>query len=582
MWTFRSILTFAACLAAITAGAEARPAPQNTIASDDQAVEETTALVSPLDGAVGCNEGGPLILMRQSRAEGDPLPGASALHENRQNAGRPAGPPEPQRSTEYYFAGGEIASSPKPINLEGDSRPGIVFGTSAGQIYILTADGIPAPGWPVVSGSMVGYSSAAVADLNDDGIADIVVHANNALQAYAQDGSMLAGWPQALDSNVSGNSVVGSPVIADIDHDGDPEILVGHLYRMYAFHHDGSAVAGWPVYQSHAFGPLYATPAVGDLDGDDDLEICFKIYGGNGDPADIYLMHHDATPVDGWPKLDLDRSHLSSPMFADIDDNGELDIVVSLHFYSGGNYVRVYVWRPDGSDVPGFPVAGSWNTAPENNAVGDVDGDDLLEIFVSTSNYTSPYYAVHAWNHDGTVLAGSWPRSASMCLMNGSPALADVDGAGNEIIVGVGGCYVDDTGEMNIWADDGSPLPDWPQPTVGKLRSSALVMDSDFDGTPEIYVGSTDGWIHRFPTADATGGSEAEWNQIFHDAQNMNCYRPAGAECPADFEGDGDVDTADLLYLLAAWGTPNGDVDGDGDTDTADLLALLGAWGDCP
>jgi hypothetical protein len=55
-----------------------------------------------------------------------------------------------------------------------------------------------------------------------------------------------------------------------------------------------------------------------------------------------------------------------------------------------------------------------------------------------------------------------------------------------------------------------------------------------------------------------------------------------GQECPADFDDDGDVDTADLLYLLGAWGTPNGDVDGDGDTDTADLLALLAAWGECP
>ncbi|MDY7108444.1 MAG: VCBS repeat-containing protein [Planctomycetota bacterium] len=548
-------------------------------------VETPTAaidVVSPADGAIGCDGGGPLMFLQRLDAEtgGDfPAPAPRAEHVS----GEPAGAsPAPPRSTRYFYAGGEIASSPKPINLEGDARPGIVFGTSAGQIYVLTADGIPAPGWPVVSGTMVGYCSAAVADLDGDNVEDIVVHANNQLQAYAQDGSPLPGWPQALDSNVSGNSVVASPCIADIDNDGDPEIMIGHVYRMYAFHHDGSAVAGWPIQQSHAFGPMYATPAAGDLDGDGDLEICFKIYGGNGDPADIYLMHHDGTDLPGWPKLDLDRSHLSSPVFADVDDNGELDIVVSLHFYDSGNYVRLYVWRPDGSDVPGFPVAGSWNTAPENNAVGDADGDGSLEIFVSTSNYTTPYYAVHAWNHDGSVLAGAWPRSASMCLVNGSPALADADGGNNEIIIGVGGCYVDDTGDMNVWAADGTLLPDWPQPTEGKLRSSPLVMDSDFDGTPEIYIGATDGWIHRFLAEDATGGSEAEWNQIFHDPRNTNLYAPPGADCPADFDGDGDVDTADLLFLLGAWGTPDGDVDGDGDTDTADLLALLAAWGDCP
>jgi len=54
------------------------------------------------------------------------------------------------------------------------------------------------------------------------------------------------------------------------------------------------------------------------------------------------------------------------------------------------------------------------------------------------------------------------------------------------------------------------------------------------------------------------------------------------APCPWDFDGDADVDTADLLHLLGCWGTPCGDVDGDNDTDTADLLALLGHWGDCP
>jgi hypothetical protein len=52
--------------------------------------------------------------------------------------------------------------------------------------------------------------------------------------------------------------------------------------------------------------------------------------------------------------------------------------------------------------------------------------------------------------------------------------------------------------------------------------------------------------------------------------------------CPADFDGDGNVGTADLLHLLGCWGQPCGDVDGDGNTDTVDLLALLGAWGECP
>ncbi|MDY7107546.1 MAG: hypothetical protein SYC29_02820 [Planctomycetota bacterium] len=52
--------------------------------------------------------------------------------------------------------------------------------------------------------------------------------------------------------------------------------------------------------------------------------------------------------------------------------------------------------------------------------------------------------------------------------------------------------------------------------------------------------------------------------------------------CAADFDQNGQVGAADLLFLLWAWGSPDGDVDGDGDTDTADLLELLGSWGECP
>ncbi|MDY7109465.1 MAG: hypothetical protein SYC29_12590 [Planctomycetota bacterium] len=57
---------------------------------------------------------------------------------------------------------------------------------------------------------------------------------------------------------------------------------------------------------------------------------------------------------------------------------------------------------------------------------------------------------------------------------------------------------------------------------------------------------------------------------------------PFADPCPWDFDGNGAVNTADLLFLLGAWGTPDGDVNDDGTTNTADLLELLGQWGACP
>ena len=53
-------------------------------------------------------------------------------------------------------------------------------------------------------------------------------------------------------------------------------------------------------------------------------------------------------------------------------------------------------------------------------------------------------------------------------------------------------------------------------------------------------------------------------------------------ECPADLDGNGTVDGADLAHLLGFWSIDgDADLDGNGVIDGADLAILLGAWGDC-
>ncbi|MDY7109468.1 MAG: M20/M25/M40 family metallo-hydrolase [Planctomycetota bacterium] len=103
------------------------------------------------------------------------------------------------------------------------------------------------------------------------------------------------------------------------------------------------------------------------------------------------------------------------------------------------------------------------------------------------------------------------------------------------------------------------------------------------ENTPqEIWGGSNDDYHQSTDTMD---NPDYDWDFGLHVIRGSlaGLVDLAGVVlCPADFDGDGDVDTADLLHLLGAWGTPEGDVDGDGDTDTADLLALLAAWGECP
>ena len=57
------------------------------------------------------------------------------------------------------------------------------------------------------------------------------------------------------------------------------------------------------------------------------------------------------------------------------------------------------------------------------------------------------------------------------------------------------------------------------------------------------------------------------------------------AQCPADIDGSGTIDAADLAAVLGAWGACSGcaaDVNGSGTVDASDLAAVLGGWGVCP
>ncbi|MHC4414279.1 MAG: M28 family peptidase [Planctomycetota bacterium] len=53
--------------------------------------------------------------------------------------------------------------------------------------------------------------------------------------------------------------------------------------------------------------------------------------------------------------------------------------------------------------------------------------------------------------------------------------------------------------------------------------------------------------------------------------------------CVADLDGDGSVGIADLLALLAVWGSPGpGDFDHNGIVGIGDLLIMFANWGACP
>jgi len=221
----------------------------------------------------------------------------------------------------------------------------------------------------------------------------------------------------------------------------------------------------------------------------------------------------------------------------------------------------------------------------DNEAVGYGGGIYLLtwDNSVIVTNCTM------AGNTDGedggAIFIDSGGLSATNCVLysNAGPSIGG-DGAVVRYSDVEGGY----AGEGNIDADplfrdpangdfrlsSGSPCIDAADNTA--LPYDELDLDDDGDIDEPIPIDLD--WNPRLiddPNTEDTGHGEPP-------IVDMGAYEFQPPECPADFDGDGDVDTADLLFLLGAWGTPDGDLDGDGDTNTFDLLVLLAAWGDCP
>ncbi|MDZ4755482.1 MAG: dockerin type I repeat-containing protein [Phycisphaerae bacterium] len=80
-------------------------------------------------------------------------------------------------------------------------------------------------------------------------------------------------------------------------------------------------------------------------------------------------------------------------------------------------------------------------------------------------------------------------------------------------------------------------------------------------GIAQIYHGFTP--ISEYTI---TSGSAVDWTQ------------PIDGGDPADLDGNGVVNSADLAILLGGWGTSAGDINGDGTTNATDLALLLAAW----
>ena len=481
------------------------------------------------------------------------------------------------------LAGERVAqSSPAAADFDGDGDKEIVIGGQDGMLYVIATDGsswavvwsrqtaddlraagAPGPAQCASTQSDI-RSSPAIGDLDGDGHLEIVVttggdpgsHRNGAVLVYTYDSawsfSVVPGWPQprideiglgegAREPDGCWDGIWGSPAVGDLDGDGDLEVsALGLNRRIYAWHHDGVPVSGWPIHSSNGDNLLrggWGSPAMGDIDGDGLPEV---VVGTNSPPwepgweldftrATVWAINGDSSNVPGWP-VTTDNNVRSSPALGDVDGDGQLEVVVGCgRTTEGGDGRRVYVWNGDGSAVSGWPKVtdGDMPAAP---ALSDLDGDGALEVFIGCGTgvdvFPAPCTLLYAWHGDGSALDG-FPMSPPSNNLgsddpNGlpyTPVLADYDGDGAVEILVVN-AY---SRGLSTVESDGTPNNDESLQTERSLSSPPLVDDVDNDGELEIVIGgaNSSGSNGAVYVLDVAGDADAArpWPMFHHDGQ---------------------------------------------------------------
>ncbi|WP_415882126.1 Ig-like domain-containing protein [Neptuniibacter sp. QD34_54] len=195
--------------------------------------------------------------------------------------------------------------------------------------------------------------------------------------------------------------------------------------------------------------------------------------------SDVQIPVGEFNPVLKWHWAGSNNSYkqvMALPVVAQLnDDNGDgnidtLDIPdVIFSAFSGRNYNNPGILRAlsgtDGSEI--WPIASRYATARHAPAVGDIDGDGLVEI-VSGGGYAKGTKELVVYENDGTL---KFSKTVSNI---GEVALADLEGDGSVEIIMSGIVY------------DASGNEKW---SMSVSDDSTIVVDLDLDGKQEVFGG---------------------------------------------------------------------------------------------
>jgi hypothetical protein len=236
-------------------------------------------------------------------------------------------------------------------DMDGDGDLDIIQGQYYGVIDYFENTGTstnPAFGTPLsnpfglVNSMYVSLPTAA--DMDNDGDVDLLVgEVNGSLTYFENTGTPTApsfAAPVQSPFGLTATYLIAAPTCADIDNDGDMDVLVGEYYGNLQFF-ENTGTASTPSFAAPVQNPfgltsayMLAFPAFGDLDLDGDLDLLVGEYYGNN-------LYFENTGTESNPTFANPVSNpfglvavyqISCPTMGDLDNDGDLDILVNEYY----------------------------------------------------------------------------------------------------------------------------------------------------------------------------------------------------------------------------------------------------------
>lgn len=353
---------------------------------------------------------------------------------------------------------------PKVYDIDGDGKMEIiaqndnnwfyVFDSQTGQILFQAKTKFPA-GWGARS-----FNGPEIAIL-DDGEAPRIIVENSAayVTSYRYDhaGSSRSAfkfvfeWETRLDVCYANPGSDSKPVLADLDRDGDLEIIASTEENgVYALYQDGTIM--W----SSCIGGGNAEPTVADITGDGYPEVVFASDGG----VVTAMSGKSGRTLPGWPFNAAARYNLGSgsmpvgPAIGQLDGVGGPEIVVGARdSHDANNFANnsalLLALKSNGQvlwarqDPNGNPLTYT------HAIIADAQGDGQAEVYWgdwNTMGHKPPWDESLAWQltgpgnfyryaADGTLV---WKRSLGTYWSNKDLSIGDVDGDGIQEVLANG------------------------------------------------------------------------------------------------------------------------------------------------